>query len=128
MQISSPGPKVFMSDLGDCLRKQREQRRQSDPQFSLRKVAQRIGVQPSYLSKVERGSEGSPSEETLRRLAEDLNEDADILLALGGKISTDLASIIRKRPKLFAELIRDLKDIPDHAVLRIVREVRDGNW
>ena len=26
------------------------------------------------------------------------------------------------------ELIRELKDLPDHAVLRIVREVRDGNW
>jgi hypothetical protein len=32
------------------------------------------------------------------------------------------------RPKLFAELIRALKDQPDHAVLWIVREVRDGNW
>ena len=52
----------------------------------------------------------------------------DMLLALGGKISSDLAQIIRKRPMLFAELIRDLKDMPDHAVLRIVREVRDGNW
>ena len=51
-----------------------------------------------------------------------------MLLALGGKISSDLAQIIRKRPMLFAELIRDLKDMPDHAVLRIVREVRDGNW
>ena len=51
-----------------------------------------------------------------------------MLLALGGKISSDLARIIRKRPALFAELIRDLKNMPDHAVLRIVREVQDGNW
>jgi hypothetical protein len=39
-----------------------------------------------------------------------------------------LGAIIRKRPKLIAELIRQLKDLPDHAVLRIVREVRDGHW
>jgi hypothetical protein len=32
------------------------------------------------------------------------------------------------RPQLFAQLIRQLKDMPDHAVLRIVREVRDGSW
>ena len=35
---------------------------------------------------------------------------------------------IRRRPQLFAELIRRLKDMPDHAVLRLVREVRDGEW
>jgi hypothetical protein len=29
---------------------------------------------------------------------------------------------------LFAALIRELKDMPDHAVLRLVREVRDGEW
>mgnify|MGYP001152081548 CR=1 FL=1 len=31
-------------------------------------------------------------------------------------------------PQLFAELIRSIKSIPNHAVLRIVRDVRDGNW
>jgi HTH-type transcriptional regulator, competence development regulator len=47
---------------------------------------------------------------------------------MAGKVSCELQTIVRKRPKLFAELIRALKDQPDHAVLRIVREVRDGNW
>jgi hypothetical protein len=54
--------------------------------------------------------------------------DADVLLAMAGKISSDLQEIIRKRPLLFSQLIRELKDLPDHAVLRIVREVRDGSW
>lgn len=57
-----------------------------------------------------------------------MNKDSDALLALSGKISQDVQEIIRKRPKLFAQLIRDLKRMPDHAILRIVREVRDGNW
>ena len=117
-----------MGDLGSYLRQQREALRASDARYSIRQVAARIDVQPSYLSKVERGLEGSPSEKTLRRLAKDLGEDVDMLLAMGGKISSDLAQIIRKRPTLFAELLRDLKDMPDHAVLRIVREVRDGKW
>jgi len=51
-----------------------------------------------------------------------------VLLALAGKVSAELQQIIRKRPQLFAQLIRDLKDLPDHAVLRLVREVRDGKW
>ena len=39
-----------------------------------------------------------------------------------------LQALIRKRPQLFAQLIRELASMPDHAVLRVVREVRDGNW
>ena len=42
--------------------------------------------------------------------------------------TTDLQEAIRKRPQLFAQLIRELKEMPDHAVLRLVREVRDGGW
>jgi hypothetical protein len=36
--------------------------------------------------------------------------------------------VIVKRPALFAQLIRELADAPDGAVLRVVREVRDGQW
>ena len=35
--------------------------------------------------------------------------------------------IIQKRPVLFADLIRKLKTEPDHAVLRVVRSVTDGD-
>ena len=58
----------------------------------------------------------------------ELGEDPDVLLAMAGKVSGDLLEIIRKRPKIFSQLIRELKDMPDQAVLRLVREVRDGNW
>ena len=93
-----------------------------------RQVALRAGIQPTYLSKLERGELEPPSETTTRRLAEELGEDEDVLLALAGKVSSDLQEIIRRRPKLFADLIRQLEEAPDHAILRIVREVRDGKW
>ncbi len=99
-----------------------------DKKFSLRQVAARIGIQPSYLSKIERGEQTYLSEEKIIALADELNEDIDVLLALHGKISTDIQEIIRKRPQVFAQLIRELKNMPDHAVLKIVREVRDGDW
>jgi transcriptional regulator with XRE-family HTH domain len=102
--------------------------KKTDRAYSLRKVANRIGVEPSYLSKVERGEQPPPSEAKIRALAEDLRENADVLLALAGKVSRDLQEIIRQRPELFSQLIKELKDLPDQAVLRIVREVRDGNW
>ncbi len=115
-------------EFDDYIRKQREALRADDRNFSLRKVAKSLGVEPSYLSKIERGEQPPPSEATIGALAEILGEDKDTLLALGGKVSTDLKEVIMRRPSLFASLIRELKDLPDHAVLRIVREIRDGDW
>jgi transcriptional regulator with XRE-family HTH domain len=114
--------------FGRFIREARERRQGDDVSFSLRQVAQRIGVEPSYLSKVERDEVAPPSEATIVRLARELDEDPDVLLAMAGKISSDLAATIRKRPRLFAQLIRELKTMPDHAILRLVREVRDGDW
>ena len=114
--------------FGTFVRARREELRKQDREFSVRKVAARIGVEPSYLSKVERGEQPPPSEAKIVALAEVLDEDADILLAMAGKVSSDLQEAIRKRPRLFAELIRELRTAPDRAVLRIVREVRDGDW
>ena len=117
-----------MKQFGDYIRSTRERRAQTAAQFSLRQVAHRIDVEPAYLSKIERGLVPPPSEATILKLAGDLEEDGDVLLALAGKVSSDLQKIIRRRPKEFAELIRELKKAPDHAILKIVREVRDGNW
>lgn len=116
------------SPFGDYLRQVRETKRADSAEFSLRKVAQRVGIEPSYLSKIERGEQPPPSETMIVALAQELGEDKDVLLALAGKVSSDLQEAIRKRPQLFAQVIRDLKNLPDHAILRVAREVRDGNW
>lgn len=117
-----------MKSFGDYVRARREELRQTDPTFSVRQVAARIGVQPSFLSKVERGQDSPPSEPKIRALAAELGEDPDVLLALGGKVSSDLQEAIRHRPKLFAALIRELKELPDAAVEKTARRVRDGKW
>jgi transcriptional regulator with XRE-family HTH domain len=117
-----------MTAFGEHVRELRQRRRSEDRRFSLRQVAARVGIEPTYLSKLERGELPPPSEETARRLAADLGEDPDVLLALAGKVSSDLQAIIRRRPKLFAELIRHMKDAPDHAILKVVRQVREGEW
>ncbi len=114
--------------FGSHIRERREALRGDDPSFSLRQVAQRVGIEPAYLSKVERGQVAPPSEATIRRIAAELSEEPDLLLAMAGKVSRELQEIIMRRPQLFAELLRQLRSAPDHALLRIVREVRDGNW
>ena len=116
------------TSLGTFIRDKRELLRKEDRRYSLRQVAGRIGIEPSYLSKIERGHPAPLSEEKIRALALEIQEDPDTLLAMSGKVSSDIQEIIRKRPQLFTSLLRELKDLPDHAVLRIVREVRDGDW
>jgi transcriptional regulator with XRE-family HTH domain len=115
-------------DFGKYVRQLREQRREVNRRYSVRQTAQRIGVEPAYLSKIERGDVSPPSEDTIRRLAADLGEDADLLLALAGKVSSDIREIVMKRPILFAELIRGLSDVPDDELVVLVRKVRNGEW
>ena len=114
--------------FGQYVRTAREKRLSQDRSFSVRQVAQRIGVEPSYLSKIERDQVAPPSEATITRLAQELGEDSDLLLAMAGKVSSDLQRIILNRPQLFAELLRQLKDAPDHAIQSVAREIRDGDW
>ena len=112
--------------FGEHIRTVREKRQRENRAFSLRMVASRAGVQPAYLSKVEFEQTPPPSEPTIRRLAADLEEDADVLLALAGKVSQDVQEIVIRRPKIFADLLRSLDEAPDHVVTGITREIRAG--
>lgn len=114
--------------FGDRLRNRRLSLAANDRGFSLRQLAARVGVEPSYLSKIERGEQPPPGEETIRKIARELGEDADVFLALGGKVSSDLLEIIRQRPEIVAELLRAVRELPDRKVKEIARDVRDGEW
>ena len=119
---------VVHMTFGKYIRTVREEIFKEDRSYSVRQVAQRIGVEPSYLSKIERDQVAPPSEATITRLAQELGEDSDLLLAMAGKVSSDLRNIILQRPQLFAELLRKLRDAPDHAIHSVAREIRDGDW
>ena len=111
--------------FGTYVRQRREELAKQRGGFSVRKVAAMLDIQPSYISKIEREEVKPPSEDTITRLAKVLEVDADVLLALAGRVSVELRSIILKRPQLFADLLRQIKDAPEHALLRVVREIRE---
>lgn len=117
-----------MTTFGEYIREARTVLQENDRSFSLRQVASRIGIEPAYLSKIERNEFAPPSEDVIRKLAEELGENPDMLLAMAGKVSTELRQIVLKRPQLVGELLRNISEMPDHAILRIVREVKDGEW
>lgn len=118
-----------MSDFGKHVRTLRLAKQEQDKNFTLRKVAKLCGVSPTFLSRVETGREPSmPSEEVILRMAEILGENSTRMLALADRIPSRLKAIIISRPELFERLILELENAPEHAILRVVREVRDGNW
>jgi HTH-type transcriptional regulator, competence development regulator len=110
--------------FGQYIRRRRLELQEESKEFSLRKVAHAMEVEPSFLSKVERGVAPPPSEAKIKVLAKVLAEDTDHLLALAGKISSDLHLAIRKRPQAFAQLIRSLKNAPEEDLKGIAKESR----
>jgi transcriptional regulator with XRE-family HTH domain len=108
--------------LGAELRRRREAK-----DISLRQLAKQLGIKPPYLSRVENG-EVPASEDVVVGAAKLLGEDPNELFLYAGRFTKELSEIAEKHPKAFADLITHLKKQPEHAVLRIVREVRDGKW
>ena len=64
----------------------------------------------------------------IRRLAVELGEDTDTLLALAGKVSGDLLAMIRERPTVVAELLRSVRRLSAKRVSDLSRQIRDGDW
>jgi len=98
-----------------------------DRKYTLRQVSARLGIQPSYLSRIENGKvDTGLSEENVKLLAADLGEDADVMLSLAGKVASDLQYIIRERPVIYGRLIRTLSDEPDEALHYVIDQAEQG--
>ncbi len=81
--------------FGTRLRELREQ-----AGLSQGELAEKVGVNFTYLSKIESGVRPPPSEKIILRLAEVLNADRDELMALAGKIPSDIAEMLKSRESL----------------------------
>jgi transcriptional regulator with XRE-family HTH domain len=119
---------MMSTSFGHFVRTAREELNAQTGEHSLRKVAARIAVGAAYLSQVERDAGSPPTEKTIVALAGDLRQDPHVMLAMAGRVSSELQAIILQRPQLFAEMLAACKNMPDNAILKLVREVRDGEW
>src|SRR5829696_3280447 len=89
------------STFGSVVRAERERR-----QIGLREMAKMIGVSPTYLSKVERNEFPPPVEAKVKVIAGILEQDPDELLALAGRVASDVSDIIKKHPREMATFLR----------------------
>lgn len=115
-----PGNKEF----GERIRLLREQRKKTNPEFSLRKFAQIIGISATFMSKIERGEYDPPKAEKIIRMAELLEVDPDELLALANKVDPTLNEIIREQPVALADFLRTTRGMSAEELLKITSKVR----
>jgi HTH-type transcriptional regulator, competence development regulator len=99
----------------------RRRRREHEPPLTQRQVAELVGIDFTYLSKLENDQVGqSPSEDLVGKLADTLDEDRDELLALAGKIPIDPLRRIAANDVEVARLLRRLPDMPPDRLRRVL--------
>ncbi|MEF2230899.1 MAG: helix-turn-helix transcriptional regulator [Pseudodesulfovibrio sp.] len=102
-----------MSKLfGDYIRAKREALRKDDPDYSIRRVAQRIGIHHSYLSKIERGEPASLSEKRVIALAGELGDDPELLMVMSGKVPESIRRAVFNDPGWVVEVLCRIKAGP----------------
>jgi HTH-type transcriptional regulator, competence development regulator len=74
--------------------------------MSQRELANRAGIDFTYLSKIENTRMDPPSEKVILRIAEALNTDADQLTVLAGKVPSYVVDILRENPEAIKMLRR----------------------
>lgn len=99
-----------MSEFGDLLRSLRKEKK-----ITQRKLAELVGIDFTYISKIENGSMDPPAEDKIVKIAEVLGEDSDKLVIAAKKVPSD-----------FQKLIIEHKDIP--VFLRKAAMLNSEKW
>jgi transcriptional regulator with XRE-family HTH domain len=87
--------------LGKRIRRKREEK-----SLGLREMARSLDISPTYLSRVETDEEKNPpTEKMLESIARLLEDDADELMYLAGRVPSDLSEMI-KRDRTLPQFLR----------------------
>jgi HTH-type transcriptional regulator, competence development regulator len=100
---------------------QRIQRLRRSRGLTQRQVALQLGIDFTYLSKLENDRGEPPGEDTIRGLAALLETDEEMLLAMAGKVPTGLRDRARDDIE-FARFLRRLPSIPDAEMQEIYKK------
>ena len=105
--------------FGARVRRLREAR-----EIGLRPFARMIGVSATYLSKIERDELPPPAEARVKEIARLLDQDPDELLALAGRVASDVSAIIRERPREMASFLRTVRGLGPEEIRRLEEQAR----
>ena len=104
--------------FGPTVRAWREEK-----EIGLRRFADLVGMSPTYLSKIERGDFPPPGEVKIKAIAKELGKDADELLALAGRVASDLEEIIQQKPREMATFLRAARGLAKKDIERLTKQV-----
>jgi transcriptional regulator with XRE-family HTH domain len=99
-----------MNDFGKLLKSLRLERK-----ITQRKLAELVGIDFTYISKIENGTMEPPAETTIVKIADVLAEDPDKMIIMAKKI-----------PSYFQKIITDNKEIP--MLLRKADNLSPKQW
>jgi transcriptional regulator with XRE-family HTH domain len=105
--------------FGEFIRRERLAR-----EIGLRKMAERIGVSPTYLSKIERDEFTPPTEEKVRAIAAVLETDPEELIALAGRVPADVTDIIKRQPIEMTALLRTASGLSREEITRLAEAAK----
>ena len=92
--------------------------------IGLRKFAGIIGMSPTYLSRIERDEFPPPAEDRVVAIAKALDQDPDELLALAGRVASDLPEIIKRHPREMATFLRSTAGLSADEIRQLAEEAR----
>jgi transcriptional regulator with XRE-family HTH domain len=101
----------------------RIQRLRREAKITQRDLAGRLGIDFTYLSKLENDRGEAPSEDMVRRIAQFLHTDEEELLARAGKVPPGLRDRAQEDLK-FARFLRKLPTLPDADLERLYRQAK----
>ena len=109
-----------MPTVGQRIREIRKHRN-----LTQRELAERVGINFTYLSRVENDrldDQQTPREETIQRIARVLDADVDELLLLAKRIPDAYRDRILSRPGVFRKLL----NLSDTALDELVRSIEEN--
>jgi DNA-binding XRE family transcriptional regulator len=94
---------------------------------TLRELARRLEVTPTYLSQVEQDKFGPPTEDRVIQVGQILDlsqEQVDELVALAGRVSKDLHEIVSEHPREMATFLRTARGLTAEDIQQLTEEAR----
>ncbi len=92
--------------------------------ISQRELAKNVGVDFTYLSKIENGKIEPPAEDTIKKIAEYLGEDADHLILLANKIPSDYKEVLKSDPKI-PFMLRQIGGFTNNQKRKLFEAIKD---
>jgi len=107
-----------MSAFGEAIRNARKSQK-----VSLRALAQRLGVNFTYLSKIESGELAAPAEVKIFAIADELDLDADELFRLAKRVPSGLTAPVL-RPQM-PKILRATKGLSNEQLEEMLQWVNE---